>query len=462
MAHSFNPQGSLEQCSSKYNGHYLKYIMVDGFSNSLSKLGLRKGNMTLTISSNSEAEEKDPASTEAGVKKSPLAPAWGDELQSKEPGELTIRLLTSSSLPPPRSDLEKSKTLSRLSGLHSSKIPKSRQRKFSNSAFALHRKREGPSLKRPDSELPSTGSSSSPLKGVYHSLPTISYTQNGLKRNKSNEFNSHRNNSFGPLDVTSSSELRHQPNLFNQQMQNATFDLVRQSPIYEDRPCTPLMRSMTKVNPEHELIIRKPIVPRTVSSPCLSLNERKFEEEKVQSTENVDPQKTLVSILQDAGFKAEGIKFSEMEDYFVSYTEKELESYGTETISAIRKRNIPLLRELRDKGKSLHTANKFGESLIHMACRRGFTDVVKFLIEECDVSPRVKDDYGRTPLHDACWSAEPNFDLMDYLMEQEPDLLLVRDQRGHYPFSYARRNHYGPWTDFLLQRKGKIHLKTLA
>jgi len=34
----------------------------------------------------------------------------------------------------------------------------------------------------------------------------------------------------------------------------------------------------------------------------------------------------------------------------------------------------------------------------------------------------------------------------------------VEDNRGHYPFSYARRNHWEQWTNFLLEKRDKIRL----
>ena len=58
---------------------------------------------------------------------------------------------------------------------------------------------------------------------------------------------------------------------------------------------------------------------------------------------------------------------------------------------------------MHKKGKTLQCCNRFGESAIHMACRHDLTDVVKFSIEEVGSILRVRDDYGRTPLHDAFW-----------------------------------------------------------
>ena len=88
-----------------------------------------------------------------------------------------------------------------------------------------------------------------------------------------------------------------------------------------------------------------------------------------------------------------------------------------------------------------------------MACRRGDVPIVKFMIEEADVKLTVKDDFGRTPLHDACWTPEPNFELMDVLLKNcSIDALLAEDVRGHTPFHYARQDHWPKWVDFFRER----------
>ena len=61
----------------------------------------------------------------------------------------------------------------------------------------------------------------------------------------------------------------------------------------------------------------------------------------------------------------------------------------------------------------------------------------------------MRDDYGRTPLHDACWTVTPNFALMELLIRECPDLLLVKDARGFTPMSYTRKEHWGNWNNFL-------------
>ena len=142
-----------------------------------------------------------------------------------------------------------------------------------------------------------------------------------------------------------------------------------------------------------------------------------------------------------------------MKDFFIEHTEEQIKAYDMQVIQAIRTQDIEQLRQMHKSGRQLQCANKFGESLIHMACRRGFVDVVRFLVDEAGVSVRVRDDYGRTVLHDACWTSEPNEELVEYLVRQCPELLLMSDKRGNAPFEYARRENWGQWVKFLVQKE---------
>mmetsp|Transcript_2047 Transcript_2047/g.2872 ORF Transcript_2047/g.2872 Transcript_2047/m.2872 type:complete len:153 (+) Transcript_2047:367-825(+) len=138
--------------------------------------------------------------------------------------------------------------------------------------------------------------------------------------------------------------------------------------------------------------------------------------------------------------------------FFSKPGQQEMEAYDNDVISAIRNRDINTLRRMKKEGRSLNACNRFGESLLHMACRRGFPDVVQFLITEGEARITVKDDYGRTPLHDACWTPTPNYEVMEVLLSViEPSMLLTEDVRGHTPFDYSRREHWDSWVEFLRQ-----------
>ena len=167
------------------------------------------------------------------------------------------------------------------------------------------------------------------------------------------------------------------------------------------------------------------------------------------SDETTSPQSYLLQRFGATSF----VPSLSMKNFFIEHTEEQIKAYDMQVIQAIRTQDIEQLRQMHKSGRQLQCANKFGESLVHMACRRGFVDVVRFLVDEAGVSVRVRDDYGRTVLHDACWTSEPNEELVEYLIRQCPELLLMSDKRGNAPFEYARREHWGRWVKFLVQKE---------
>lgn len=114
------------------------------------------------------------------------------------------------------------------------------------------------------------------------------------------------------------------------------------------------------------------------------------------------------------------------------------------------------MRSIHESGRSLRCCNRFGESLLHVACRRSTPEIVKFLLKEAGVCPRIRDDYGRTPLHDAVWRAHPEVDIVELLLNVEPRLAFVEDVRGHKPFQYARKEHWRRWREFLCENRDLI------
>lgn len=133
----------------------------------------------------------------------------------------------------------------------------------------------------------------------------------------------------------------------------------------------------------------------------------------------------------------------------------EVDAYDMDTTMAVRKGNLDQLKELHRRGCSLDASNRHGESLLHISCRRGSVALVKFMLLEAKVNPRVMDDMGRTAFHDALWSPTPNFDTVDVLLQVLPPVsLLIQDVRGHTPFEYAPRKHWGFWLGFLQEREG--------
>eukprot|EP00980_Cylindrotheca_fusiformis_P016773 scaffold5048_cov121-Cylindrotheca_fusiformis.AAC.24 len=139
-------------------------------------------------------------------------------------------------------------------------------------------------------------------------------------------------------------------------------------------------------------------------------------------------------------------------------TEKDISSYDLDVVKLIRAKDIDGLREMvLQGGRSMNACNQFGESLVHMVCRRGDAETLRFMINEARVSLSIKDDFGRNPFHDACWTPSPNFEIMSILLEHaDTSLLLCEDVRGNTPFDYARREHYGKWIEYLEKNKDAI------
>lgn len=145
------------------------------------------------------------------------------------------------------------------------------------------------------------------------------------------------------------------------------------------------------------------------------------------------------------------------DSYFLTYSDEQTEAYNNEKVFAVQGNDVETLRTLHQAGEIMQTSNRFGESLLHTSCRRGFTDIVRFFINEAGVSPRVRDDMGRTPMHDACWSSSPpNHEIMRILITSAPELLLSKDKRGHSPFDYARREFWPQWVQFLNEHRQLI------
>lgn len=176
------------------------------------------------------------------------------------------------------------------------------------------------------------------------------------------------------------------------------------------------------------------------------------DENDIQAEQETSPQQYIMETLRSKGCTHQ-VTFSLRDQAFFSApTDEEISAYCNDVLTAVRTRDIKKLRELHATGRPLKCSNQFGESLLHLACRRSFGDVASFLVKEAGVTVRVRDDYGRTPLHDACWTCEPNFELLELIIKECPELLFVRDRRGHMPLEYARREHWSAYVEFFSQR----------
>lgn len=146
--------------------------------------------------------------------------------------------------------------------------------------------------------------------------------------------------------------------------------------------------------------------------------------------------------------------------------EELMENYDMEKVTAIRENNLEKLRSILENGGCFDACNRNGERLLHLACRRGNIDVVKFLVNEAHVKVEVRDDLGRSVLHDICWRPLPDLDLMEFIMwKVSPAFLLAEDRRGHTCFDYCRKGDWSEWISFLrvharsIQRRATLYSK---
>lgn len=211
--------------------------------------------------------------------------------------------------------------------------------------------------------------------------------------------------------------------------------------------------------------------PTTVMISSSSITSSNFA--KVDPEENLCPYSFIDSLLDESrsssGIEQDGTSSSSRalskentepltDDDFAPPTPEQIEAYSNDALSAVRTSDVDSLRQLHSAGHSLECCNRFGESLLHVACRRSSAEIVSFLLNEAKVSPRIRDDYGRTPLHDACWRGNPEYEIVELLLSVEPRLAFVKDVRGHKPFQYARREHWGGWRKFIDQKRELILL----
>jgi hypothetical protein len=166
--------------------------------------------------------------------------------------------------------------------------------------------------------------------------------------------------------------------------------------------------------------------------------------------QSVSPQDFLDDMLRSRGYSCERYE-SIKSAYFNKPTPLQKASYQNNMIQMLGSRDsstIETLRRILSSGVSSNPCNAFSESLVHLVCRRGRHDVLELFLE-AGCSLQCADDYGRTPLHDACWTAEPSFPTVELLLQQDSRLLHMLDARGTLPLHYVHKDHWPAWIDFL-------------
>lgn len=177
---------------------------------------------------------------------------------------------------------------------------------------------------------------------------------------------------------------------------------------------------------------------RNQDSPSLS---------SISLSSSSSPHDYLMEQLIQRGYS--GRLFSSLDSaYYCRPTPLQQASYGTYITSrtVLEEDNEVLIRMLR-AGISPNPCNKYGESLIHTVCRRGHWQALQILLHY-GASLQVTDDYGRTPLHDACWRSSDlstSFKIVALILSHDPNLIYMVDKRGTPPLEYIPKEQRQEW-----------------
>ena len=182
-------------------------------------------------------------------------------------------------------------------------------------------------------------------------------------------------------------------------------------------------------------------VPSTSSSPPIA--------EVVAPSKPQSPQDFLVEILSSRGVNpTPDIKPC---DLYIQLSEENVKAFTMDKTTAIRADDVAALQRLHENGEMLLCSTKFGESILHIACRKGSINCVKYMVQELGLPVQLADDYNKNLFHDACWTSKPNFEIAKILLDSCPELLLMPDKRGFYPLQYVPKDNWAEWCGFLDQ-----------
>jgi hypothetical protein len=94
------------------------------------------------------------------------------------------------------------------------------------------------------------------------------------------------------------------------------------------------------------------------------------------------------------------------------HSDDEMEDYTMDVVRAVRAKDVTKLRAMLREGRStacLESCNRNHEYILHLACRRGNVETVRFLVHEARVSTSVVDDLGSLHFARCVLEIEPRY-----------------------------------------------------
>ena len=165
----------------------------------------------------------------------------------------------------------------------------------------------------------------------------------------------------------------------------------------------------------------------------------------------ISPQEYFDTLISSRGYSTtfyETLKTA----YWNKPTELQLASNDVYLNNLVRQRDLKTLRSLVRCGISLNSCNVHGESLLHTICRLGDPEILMLWLVSGGIL-QVSDDRGRTPLHDACWTPTPCFEVVELILLTDRRMLHMKDARGNTPLNYVRKESWSAWVEFLVCKR---------
>ena len=131
----------------------------------------------------------------------------------------------------------------------------------------------------------------------------------------------------------------------------------------------------------------------------------------------------------------------------------------TALIKAISIGRLVDVRRLVDCGADVNAANKYGDSLLHMAARTGNVAIAEFLVSKgaavnADADNRPTDQIGYTPL---LWAAEcGHVDMVRFLISKGADVNAA-NRYGDTPLFWASFDGNAAIVEFLISKGAEVN-----
>jgi hypothetical protein len=102
------------------------------------------------------------------------------------------------------------------------------------------------------------------------------------------------------------------------------------------------------------------------------------------------------------------------------------DSFKTPSLAfhAVELRHLAMVQYfIEEGGVDISVPGLHGATLLHLAVRRGFTDIVQLLVERLGAPVDAIDNLGWAPLHDA--AMESNYEMVEYLVQHKCDISIA-------------------------------------